>query len=195
MKKAWIAPVLIAILLLVSASAAGKAEPDAVFSQERELLETGTLAERIALGNGVYILEVTEVFPPEAQCFYERTPFDGVKEQEVLETWDYEQTAVHCSVVGSEKSDYRLYFGRDMTARSSGKKAPCPDDDFPDPAPGDLLLVFDSGMRNGFSSLPPLWEGRTDQVNAIVVLDGNGHATVCLDGTVLLRGSSAIPID
>ena len=194
MKKALIAPVLIAILL-VSASAAGEARPADVYSQERDLLENGTLAERITLGNGVYILEVTEVFPPEAQCFYERTPFDGVKEQEILETWDYEQTAVHCRVVCSEKSDYRLYLGRNMTARSSGEKAPCPDDDFPDPAPGDRLLVFDSGMRNGFSSLPPLWEGRTDQINAIVVLDGNGHATVCLAGTVLLRGSSAIPID
>ena len=195
MKKALIAPVFFAILLLVSASAAGETEPAAVFSQERDLLENGTLAERITLGNSVFILEVAEVFPPEAQIFYERTPFDGVNEQEVLETWDYEQTAVQCRVVGSEKSDYRLYFARNMTARSSGEKAPCPDDDFPDPAPGDRLLVFDSGMRNGFSSLPPLWEGRTDQINAIVVLDGNGHATVCLAGTVLLRGSSAIPID
>ena len=194
MKKALIVPVLFA-LLLVSASAKGETGPNAVYSQERTLLENGTLAERIALGNGVYILEVTEVFPPEAQRFYERTPFDGVNEQEVLETWDYEETAVHCRVVGSEKSDYRLYFGRNMTARSSGEKAPCPDDGFPDPSPGDRLLVFGSGMRNGFSSLPPLWEGGTDQVNAIVVLDGKGHVTVCLSGTVLLRGSSAIPID
>ncbi len=176
-------------------SAAGKGGPAAVFSLERELLEHGALAERLALGNGVHVLEVAEVSPPEAQVFIERGPYNGLEEPEILDFWDYELTAVLCRVVGSEKRDYRLVFGRRFVSRFGGEAAPCPDDDFPDPKPGDRLLVFDSGT-NGISTVQsPLWGSQAHQSNTVVVLDGEGRVTVCLSGTIRMRGSDAVPID
>ena len=173
----------------------GSDGPAAVFALERDLLEHGALAERLALGSGVYILEVAEVSPPEGQVFLQRSPFDGAEEQTILDTWDYESTVVRCRVLGSEKWDYRLVFGRRFVSRSEGEGAPCPDDDFPDPRPGDRLLVFDS-LGNGISTVRlPLWESRADQDNTVVVLDGEGHVTVCLSGTIQMRGSDAVPID
>ena len=194
MKRTIVALAVMAMLLL-SASAAGEALPAAVFAQEWELISSGTLAERHALGNGVYILEVTEVSPAEARYYNELSPFDGEKEQEVMETWDYELTAVRCRVVGSEDRDLRLYFGRRFVSRSGGEAPPCPDDDFPDPMPGDRLLAFRSGTNGMSSGGLPLWEGRADQRNTTVVLDGDHHVTVCLSDTVLRRGSDAVPID
>ncbi len=193
--KRTVAALAVLAMLLLSASAAGEAGPAAVFSQERELLASGTLAERVALGNGVYILEVTEVSPAEARYYNELTPFDGVKEQEILETWDYELTAVRCRVVGSDDRDLRLYFGRRFVSRSGGEAAPCPDDDFPDPKPGDRLLAFRSGTNGMSSGGLPLWEGRADQRNTAVVLDGDHNVTVCLSDAILIRGSDAVPID
>lgn len=195
MKKVLTASLILSVILLLSTSAAGEANPPAVFVQEWELLESGKLAERIAQGNCVYILEVAEVFPPEAQYFNEKTAISSEEPQVILDTWDYELTSVLCHIMGSANRDYRLDFGRNFTSRSSGEKVSCPDDDFPDPAPGDRLLVFDSGMRNGFSSSPPLWAGSADQVNAIVVLDGKSHATVCLSGFSFQRGSDAVRIE
>ncbi len=69
MKKILAATLILSVILLLSASAAGEAGPPTVFVQERDLLESGKLAERIAQGNRVYILEVTEVSPPEAQYY------------------------------------------------------------------------------------------------------------------------------
>ncbi len=195
MKKILTSTLIISIILLISASAAEKAAPSAVFAQEQVLLEYGELAERLAQGNGVYILEVTEVSSPESQYFNEQTLFSREKPQEIADIWDYELTTVLCRVVGSDNLDYRIDFGRNFTSRSGGEKAACPDDDFPNPSPGDRLLVFDSGMRNGFSSSPPLWAGSADQVNSVVVLDGKGHATVCLSGFPFERGSDAVRID
>ncbi len=194
MKKAVFSALVFPIILFLSASATD-AGPAAVFTQEWYLLEYGTLIERVALGNGVYILEVTEVSVPKAQVFNEMTPFDGIKEQEVLETWDYELTAVRCRVVGSEEYDYRLYFGRRFVSRSGGEAAPCPDDDFPDPKPGDRLLVFDSGATGMGTVRQPLWEDHADQNNTVVVLDGENRVTVCLSGSFQPRGSDAVPID
>lgn len=195
MKKKLASSLIISIILLISASAAEKVSPSAVFAQEQSLLEYGILAERLAQGNRVYILEVTEVSSPESQYYNEQTPFSREKPQEITDIWDYELTTVLCRVVGSDNLDYRIDLGRNFSSRSGGEKAACPDDDFPNPSPGDRLLVFDSAMRNGFSSSPPLWAGRADQVNSVVVLDGKNHATVCLSGFLFERGSDAVRID
>ena len=112
MKKILAASLILSVILLLSASAAGEAGPPTVFVQERDLLESGKLAERIAQGNRVYILEVTEVSPPEAQYYNELTPFSREKPQEIRDVWDYELTTVLCRVVGSDDRDYRLDFGR-----------------------------------------------------------------------------------
>lgn len=195
MKKTLIAALLLAALLLVSASASGEAAPAEVFAQERALLDSGTPAERIAQGSGVYILEVAEVSPPEGKSFHVMTPYSGEEPQEILETWDYAETAVRCRVVGSDQWDFMLYFGRHFISRSGIGEAACPDDDFPDPGPGDRLLVFGS-LPNGMSSVrAPLDESRADQRNTVVVCDSEGRVTVCLTGTLLLRGSGATPID
>lgn len=196
MKKRWIAALLLTIFLMLPVSASGTADPADVFLQERELLASGTPAEKLVQGRGVYILEVAEVSPPEAQFFHQMTPFDGKDPQEITEIWDYSLTTVRCHIVGSETGDYVLCFGRDFVSRSGGKKAVCPDDGFPDPLPGDRLLLFDqASQRNGGSVSPPLWESHADQINSIVVVDGECHVTVCLSGTPMTRGSDAIPID
>ena len=85
MKKRWIAASLLTIFLMLPVSASGTADPADVFLQERELLASGTPAEKLVQGRGVYILEVAEVSPPEAQFFHQMTPFDGKDPQEITE--------------------------------------------------------------------------------------------------------------
>lgn len=182
-------------VLILPARAAEQSVPEQVFGQEAALLADGRLAERVALGQSVYIVRVTEVEAPTALTFEEREPASGQAEPQVLDIWDYTSVTVRGEIVGSETLDYRLTFGRDFTSRGTGAVPDCPDDGFPDPKVGDLLLVFDKGMQNGLTAVPPLWAGSADQVNSVVVMDGGGHCTVCLTGTPLERGSSAVPIE
>ena len=195
-KKTLVIGLILPVIILLTASMPPETDPTAVFDQEYDLLAYGTLADRIALENGMYILEVIDVYAPEAQHFDIFSPFDSEKPREIIDTLDYSLTTVHCRVLGSEEWDFCLYFGRQFVSRSSGDRIICPDDDFPNPSLGDRLLVFNSGMRNGLSSSPPLWETHADQINTVIVIDGKNHITVCLSGSLRGRNNNTlIPID
>lgn len=172
----------------------------ALVEQENALLEhltIGDLAERFQNKKRCYVVEITEIMPPEDVVLeeyeldeYGFADYDG----KMLHLWHCEQVVIRCKIVS--KSGVAEEFeaeSEDEYVFGYVKRFVCDDGcaidtqwtDFEGFKETETLLIFDA-YDYGSGPAMPLASKRATNLNMTLVIDGNGTLYSCYEGGVKL---------